>query len=58
VGKNLVVWDASQTCSNGSCTTGPYNAPQGYTKYVDLTGVVHTISGTIALGVKPILLEP
>jgi hypothetical protein len=55
---NLIVWDAAQTCSNGSCTTGPYNAPQGYTKYVDLTGAVHTINGTIALGVKPILLEP
>lgn len=55
---DLIVWDASQTCSNGSCTTGPYNAPQGFSKYLDLTGAVHTINGTIALGVKPILLEP
>ena len=58
VGANLIVWDASQTCSNGSCTAGPYNAPHGFTKYVDLTGAVHTINGTIALGVKPILMEP
>lgn len=58
IAKNMAVWDASQTCSNGSCTTGPYNAPQGYTKYVDLTGAVHAINGTIALGVKPILMEP
>jgi len=58
VGANLIAWDSSQTCSNGSCTTGPYNAPLGFTKYVDLTGSVHTINGTIALGVKPILMEP
>jgi len=58
VGKNLIVWDASQTCSNGVCTTGPYNASQGYTKYLDLTGASHSINGTIALGVKPILLKP
>jgi hypothetical protein len=58
VGKNLIVWDASQSCSNGVCTTGPYNASQGYTKYVDVGGDSHSITGTIALGVKPILLEP
>ncbi len=58
VGANLIVWDASQTCSNGLCTTGPYNAPKGYVRYVDLTGAVHAIVGTISLGVKPILLEP
>ena len=58
VGKNLVVFDVSQTCSNGVCTTGAYNAPQGYTKYVDLTGAAHAINGTIALGVKPIWMEP
>jgi len=58
VGTNLVVWDASQTCSNGSCTTGPYNPPQGFATYVDLTGAVHAINGTIALGVKPILMKP
>lgn len=58
VGVNLIVWDASQTCSSGVCTTGSYTPPQGFMKYVDLTGAVHTISGTIALGVKPILMEP
>jgi hypothetical protein len=57
VGTSLIVWDASQTCSNGSCTTGAYNAPQGYVQYKDLTGAVHSINGTIALGVKPILME-
>ena len=58
VGNNLIVWDASQTCSNGVCTTGPYTASQSFTKYVDLTGTTNAITGTIALGVKPILLEP
>ena len=58
VGKNLIVWDTSQTCSNGVCTTSEYTAPAGYTKYVDLTALSHTISGQIALGVKPFMLEP
>jgi hypothetical protein len=58
VGKNLVVWDASQTCSNGVCTTSSYTPAKGYVEYVDLTGTTHAISGTIALGVKPILMEP
>ena len=58
VGKNLIVWDTSQTCSNGVCTTSEYTAPSGYTKYVDLTAASHTISGQIALGVKPFMLEP
>lgn len=58
VGANMIVWDESQNCSNGVCTTGPYNAPQGYVRYVDLTGAVHSITGTIALGVKPILMQP
>jgi hypothetical protein len=58
VGKNLIVWDTSQTCSNGVCTTSQYTAPAGYTKYLDLTAASHTISGQIALGVKPFMLEP
>jgi hypothetical protein len=58
VGVNLIVWDTSQTCSNGVCTTGPYNAPPAFVQYLDLTGASHTINGPIALGVKPILLEP
>jgi hypothetical protein len=53
------VWDASKTCSNGICTTGPYTAPGGYAQYRDLTGKVTPISpnATIQIGVKPILLE-
>jgi len=57
VGTSLIVWDASQTCSNGVCTTGSYTPPKGYLQYVDLTGEVHAIGSTIELGVKPILME-
>jgi hypothetical protein len=57
VTKNLIVWDISQTCSNGVCTTALYTPPKGYTKYIDLTGTVSNINGSIALGVKPILME-
>jgi hypothetical protein len=58
VGRNVIVWNTSQTCSNGVCTTQPYTAPRGYVKYEDLTGAIHPIGGQIALGVKPIMLEP
>lgn len=58
VGSNLVVWDASQICNLGVCTTSLYTAPSGFVQYVDLTGKTNTIAGQIALGVKPILLQP
>jgi uncharacterized protein (TIGR03437 family) len=55
----LAVWDSSQTCSNGVCTTSAYTPPSGYTQYRDLTGNVTAITANaqIQLGVKPILLE-
>jgi hypothetical protein len=58
VGVNLIVWDSSQSCSGGVCTTAPYTASTAYTKYVDLTATSYAISGPIALGVKPLMLEP
>jgi|SRR3984885_785393 hypothetical protein len=58
IGTKLTVWDTSQTCSNGVCTGSNYTAPAGYGHYVDLAGALHKVSGQIALGVKPILLEP
>jgi len=58
IGQNLVVWDASQVCSNGFCTTAPYNPPFGYSKYRDTTNTGFLIFGPINLGVKPIMLEP
>jgi len=59
VAADLIVWDTSQTCASGACTTWPFTVPIGYGHYVDLAGTVHTIlNGTIALGVKPVMLEP
>lgn len=58
IGSNLVVWDTSQTCSNGVCTYSQYTAPVGYSQYVDTTNTDYLITGTIDLGVKPIMLEP
>lgn len=58
LGTNMIVWDASQTCKNGSCTTRTYTPLPKFKKYVDVTNKVTTIQGTIQLGVKPIMLEP
>jgi hypothetical protein len=58
VSSNLIVWDASQTCNKGVCTTSPYTAPKQYEKYIDLSGAISSVRGIIELGVKPILLEP
>jgi len=56
----LAVWDASQTCSNGNCTTSSYSFPPQYVQYRDLEGDPPTsLSGqsSVAIGAKPILLE-
>lgn len=58
VGSNLIVWDTSQTCSNGVCTTSPYTPPFGYSKYVDITNTTSLITGSMNLGIKPLMLEP
>jgi hypothetical protein len=58
IGANLVVWDTSQSCSAGVCTTSQYTPPAGYNQYVDVTGANYAVPATIALGVKPIMLEP
>ncbi|HEY6768474.1 MAG TPA: hypothetical protein VI386_27265 [Candidatus Sulfotelmatobacter sp.] len=52
-----VVWDTSQTCSSGSCTTAPYTVDPAYTKYQDITGLkAPIVAGTVKLGIKPLLL--
>jgi hypothetical protein len=52
-----IVWDTSQTCSNGNCGTIPYSASPIYISYRDLTGARSPISGTVPIGIKPVLLE-
>ncbi|GEM_PF-3510160 len=54
----LVVWDTSQSCSNGNCTTSSFTAPSGFTTYIDLAGNSTTISGgVVPIGAKPVLLQ-
>ncbi len=53
-----VVWDTSQACSNGVCTTSSYTYPASYVWSYDLDGNRSALSGkTVAIGYKPILLE-
>ena len=53
----LAVWDASQSCSGGTCTTSSFAFPAGYTRYRDLAGNTNMLAGsTVAIGAKPVLL--
>ncbi len=52
-----IVWDTSQTCSSGVCTTAPYAVNPSYLIYEDITGLKQSIkNSTVNLGVKPLLL--
>lgn len=54
----LVVWDASQTCKNGFCSTTNYQFSGPYVNYLSLDGSKTPISGnTVPIGAKPILLQ-
>jgi hypothetical protein len=57
----LAVWDTSQDCLAGKCTTSNFAIPAGatYTEYRDVAGNVTNIGGvaTVPIGAKPILLE-
>lgn len=54
-----VMWDSSQTCSNGICQTSSYTAPAQFIKYRDLNGATFSLTGqaSVPLGAKPIILE-
>jgi O-antigen/teichoic acid export membrane protein len=56
--KLLAVWDTSQTCSHGKCTTSTYNYPPEFSRYLTLQdGKSRPIVGsTLQVGWKPILL--
>jgi hypothetical protein len=53
------IWDTSQTCGSGICSTGNQTVPAIYTQYSDLAGDPPvSISGhVVPVGLKPILLE-
>lgn len=56
--KALAVWDTSQTCNAGVCTTSSFTVPTGYYYSLDLNDVKTQITGsTCQIGSKPVLLE-
>ena len=51
------IWDTSESCSGGSCTTHNVTVAPSWTNYLDLTGASFTISAnTVPVGIKPKLL--
>jgi hypothetical protein len=52
-----IVWDSSQTCSNGTCGTVSYSPSPIYVSYRDLTGASYPVNGPVQIGIKPILLQ-
>ena len=54
----MAVWDSSQTCTSGVCTTSLFAVPPQFVQYRDLTGKLISVTNSqIAIGLKPILLE-
>lgn len=56
--KLLAVWDTSQTCSRGKCTSSAYTYPPEFNRYLTLQDAEsRPLTGsTIQIGWKPILL--
>jgi hypothetical protein len=53
----LVMWDDSQTCSGGSCSTVNQTVSNSYAFWADLDGNIHTIlSHQVPVGLKPVLI--
>ena len=56
----LIMWDTSQSCANGVCTTGNRTVASEWTQYQDMTNpsTPIAISGhVVPVGIKPILLN-
>ena len=53
-----IVWDAAQSCSNGTCTTSSYTYPSKYDYYrLTTSNTRQTLTGsTVQIGYKPIFL--
>lgn len=52
------IWDTSQSCANGNCTTRNVSVDPQYVQYRDLAGAVTPIvNNVVPMGSKPILLE-
>ncbi len=53
-----VIWDTSQSCDGGICTTANHTVSPLYVKYRDLAGGSVAINRhTVPLGIKPLILE-
>ena len=58
--QSLILWDTSQSCANGVCTTGNQTVSPQWTQYQNMTvaGSPITISGgVVPVGIQPILLN-
>jgi hypothetical protein len=56
----LILWDTSQTCANGSCSTANQPVATQWTQYQDMTVASTPIAisgGVVPVGIKPILLD-
>ncbi len=52
------MWDSSETCAAGVCTTTNASVGSQFISYTDLTGQTHAIAnGAVPLSAKPILLR-
>ena len=56
-GQAEAIWDTSQTCSGGVCTTIPVAVGSQFKSYLDLDGNKNSISNQkVPIGAKPVLL--
>ena len=51
-----IIWDTNQTCQSSPCPTASQSIPSNFANAQDLTGTNSAISGTVQVGIKPILL--
>ena len=53
-----ILWDDSQTCSQGTCTTTAQSVPPWAVKMRDLAGNIASITGNkVPVGLKPVIVE-
>jgi hypothetical protein len=58
--QHLIMWDTSQSCANGLCTTKNQIVASQWTQYRDMTTASSPITisgGVVPIGIKPVLLN-
>jgi uncharacterized protein (TIGR03437 family) len=56
--QDLILWDTSQSCASGVCTSAAYAVGSEYPQYLDVTGKTTPIqNNSVPIGAKPILLQ-